>query len=392
MISFVQKGIIVARTIVDIHVLQTVPPSNLNRDDTGSPKSAVYGGVRRARVSSQAWKRATRDAFEHLLDRDELGVRTKRVVELVGEEITRQAPSLADRAGELATVVLKAARIEIKPARKKDAPDESGYLLFLSRRQIAGLAELAIGAAREAEDGKVAIAAKEAKARADREHSVDVALFGRMVADQTDLNVEAACQVAHALSVHAVANEYDYFTAVDDHKKADEDEDAGAGMIGTVEFNSSTLYRYATVDVDHLQTNLGDLDATRRAVEAFTRAFVSSMPTGKQNTFANRTLPDAVLVIVRQTQPINLVGAFEDAVSEDEKGGRITAAIQRLATHAAELHPAFDETPVTVWAFGAGDRVDPLAELGQRSTFDTTIRALGELVADRLTDQPVGTP
>jgi CRISPR system Cascade subunit CasC len=376
------------RTIVDIHVIQTVPPSNLNRDDTGSPKSAVYGGVRRARVSSQAWKRATRDAFDGLLDRDKLGVRTKRVVELVGEEITRQAPELADRAGELATAVLKAAGIELKEARKKDAPEESKFLLFLSNRQVDGLAELAIAAAKEAVDGKLAIASKEAKARADREHSVDVSLFGRMVADQTDLNVEAAAQVAHALSVHPVANEYDYFTAVDDHKKADDEEDAGAGMIGTVEFNSSTLYRYATVDVDQLHGNLGNPDATRRAVEAFTRAFVSSMPTGKQNTFANRTLPDAVLVIVRENQSINLVGAFEDPVGEEEKGGRISAAIQRLATHATELHTAFDETPVTSWAFGGGDRVDPLAELGQRSTFEPTVHALGELVADRLAGTP----
>lgn len=380
------------RTIVDIHVLQTVPPSNINRDDTGSPKTAVYGGVRRARVSSQAWKRATRDAFNHLLDRDELGVRTKRVVELLGEEITRQEPALADRSAELATAVLKAAGIDIKPARKKDAPEESGFLLFLSRRQVAGLAELAIDTARAAdtagdtagEGGEVKVASKEAKARADRDHSVDVALFGRMVANQTDLNVEAAAQVAHALSVHPVANEYDYFTAVDDHKRADNEEDAGAGMIGTVEFNSSTLYRYATVDVNHLLANLGDPDATRRAVEAFTRAFISSMPTGKQNTFANRTLPDAVLVVVRETQPINLVGAFEDAIPDEQKGGRIAAAITRLADHATELHTAFDETPVTAWTFGGGDRVDPLTELGQRATFDTTVGSLGELVATRL--------
>jgi CRISPR system Cascade subunit CasC len=375
------------RTIVDIHVIQTVPPSNLNRDDTGSPKSAVYGGVRRARVSSQAWKRATRDAFDGLLDRDELGVRTKRVVELVGEEIAAQDPSLAGRAGELAVEVLTKAGIKLTAARKKDAPEESGYLLFLSHRQVASLAELAIAAAHD--DSQVTIDSKEAKARADQKHSVDVALFGRMVADQTDLNVEAACQVAHALSVHAVTNEYDYFTAVDDHKKADDEEDAGAGMIGTVEFNSSTLYRYATIDVDQLRDNLGDSDATRRAVEAFTRAFVSSMPTGKQNTFANRTLPDAVFVVVRESQPINLVGAFEDAITDEQKGGRIAAAIHRLATHATELHTAFDETPVTSWAFGGGDRMDPLTELGQRSTFDTTVRALGELAADRLTAEPV---
>ena len=373
-----------ARTIVDIHVIQTVPPSNINRDDTGSPKTAVYGGVRRARVSSQAWKRAAREAFEGMLDREQLGVRTKKVVELVAEEITSQAPDLADRAVELAEAVLVAAKIKLSKARKENALQESGYLLFLSHRQVSNLAELAVTAARAAGEGKLVINAGEAKARADQEHSVDVALFGRMVADDTDLNVDAAAQVAHALSVHQVATEYDYFTAVDDSKKGREEEDAGAGMIGTVEFNSSTLYRYATVDVDRLQENLGDAEATRRAVEAFLRAFVVSMPTGKQNTFANRTLPDAVLVVARETQPVNLVGAFEEAVGENEKDGRIGGSIRRLAEHALELHEAFSEKPVAAWVFGAGKRLAPLEQLAERVSIDGAVAAVGELVGERL--------
>ena len=375
------------RTIIDIHVIQTVPPSNLNRDDTGSPKTAIYGGQRRARVSSQAWKRATRDAFEQLLDPTELGVRTKRVVELLADEITAQNAELADRAAELAVGVLTAAGIKTSAPRKADALHESGYLLFLSRRQVQNLAELAVDTVRDAADGKIEFDKKEARARADREHSVDVSLFGRMVADATDLNVDAAAQVAHALSVHAVDNEYDYFTAVDDHKNADEAEDAGAGMIGTVEFNSSTLYRYATIDVNRLQDNLGDAEATRRAVEAFVRAFVASMPTGKQNTFANRTLPDAVLVVARESQSINLVGAFEDAI--ESQTGRIAETVQRLTDHTRDLHQAFDEQPVAAWVFGVGDKkIAPLAELAQRSTFDTTVTEVGALVAGRLAAQP----
>jgi CRISPR system Cascade subunit CasC len=155
-----------------------------------------------------------------------------------------------------------------------------------------------------------------------------------------------------------VANEYDYFTAIDDHKDDDEEEDAGAGMIGTVEFNSSTLYRYADVDVDRLRDNLGDGDVTRRAVEAFVRSFVLSMPSGKQNTFANRTLPDAVFVVVRETQPVNLVGAFEVAV--DQTSGRLAEAVRMLGKHAVEQHAAFDETPVASWCVGGSDAVEPL--------------------------------
>ena len=371
------------RTIVDIHVLQTVPPSNLNRDDTGSPKTARYGGVVRARVSSQSWKRATRTAFADLLDRSELGVRSKRLVELIGERILAQEPALVpERAHELAGAVLAGLGIKTSvPKGKKDVPEESGYLVFFSDRQLTGLAELAVHAGKEAGEGKVTVDKKAAKARADTEHSVDVALFGRMIADDTDLNVDAAAQVAHALSVHAVENEYDYFTAVDDHKKADDEEDAGAGMIGTVEFNSATLYRYATVDVDRLRENLGDDTATRRAVEAFLRAFALSMPTGKQNTFANRTLPDAVLVVLRETQPVNLVGAFEEPI---ESGARIPTAISRLAAHAVELHEAFAETPVAAWTVGPGERLGPLTEIAQRADIDTTVAAVGAAVAARL--------
>jgi CRISPR system Cascade subunit CasC len=367
------------RTIVDLHVLQTVPPSNLNRDDTGSPKTAQFGGVRRARVSSQAWKRATRTTFNSILDRSELGVRSKRLIELLSEEIATIDPSVGEPTRQqLAKSVLGAVEIKVgTPKGKKDVPEESAYLVFFSRRQIAGLAELAVQAFRAGNDVNKA----EARARANTEHSVDVALFGRMVADVTDLNVDAAAQVAHAVSVHAVDNEYDYFTAVDDHKQDDVEEDAGAGMIGTVEFNSSTLYRYATVGVDRLHDTLGDSKATRRAVEAFARAFTLSMPTGKQNTFANRTLPDAVLIVLRETQPINLVGAFEEAIAEPS---RIPVAIERLARHAVEVQETYGETPVAAWTYGPGKRLDPLAAIADRVTADTAITALGDAVAARV--------
>ncbi len=266
------------RQFIDIHILQTVPPSNLNRDDTGSPKTAYYGGVRRSRVSSQSWKRATRKSFDDVLAKDKLGVRTKHVVALVADRIKAKASDLAG-AEDHAGLALKAAGITLaKPRVRKDAPadapepvEQSGYLLFLSSSQIDQLADLAIAAARNG--GKVD--AKKARAAADSNHSVDVSLFGRMVADATDLNVDAAAQVAHALSVHAVENEFDYFTAVDD--RAPED-NAGAGMIGTVEFNSATLYRYATINVEALRSNLGDATATVEAVRAFIKRSPPACP------------------------------------------------------------------------------------------------------------------
>lgn len=367
-----------SRTIVDVHVLQTVPPSNLNRDDTGSPKTATYGGVRRARVSSQAWKRATRNVFAEYLDDADLGVRTKQVVELLGQRITALSPELDTQAAEKAAAqTLEAAGIKVKEPSKGATP-ESGYLLFLSALQIESLARLSAESAGGKPDPR------EAKALIKGKNSIDLSLFGRMVADVTDLNVDAACQVAHALSTHQVDTEYDYFTAVDDHKAADPSEDAGAGMIGTVEFNSATLYRYATIDVNRLLDNLGDAEAADRAVGAFLKAFIRSMPTGKQNTFANRTLPDAVMIAVRDDQPISFVGAFEEPVRDTLEGGRVRRSIERLSEHAQAVAQAYGGEPIQAWVVGVGSSAETLGALGERVGLDDAIRGATALVRDRL--------
>ncbi|MFD7161748.1 type I-E CRISPR-associated protein Cas7/Cse4/CasC [Kribbella sp. NPDC059898] len=369
------------RLFVDIHVLQTVPPSNINRDDTGSPKTAVYGGVRRARVSSQAWKRATRVAFADQFDAADLGVRTKRAVQLLADAIADHSPALTDRAVQLATDALEAAGLKIAPAKKaKEAPGEVGYLVFLSRSQIQNLADAAISAA-SADDPRKAMRAAKIKQFVDTDHSVDIALFGRMVTDQKDLSVDAAAQVAHAISVHPVETEFDYFTAVDDQNTAEE---SGAGMLGTVEFNSSTLYRYATVNVTQLLQNLGSPSATTRAVEAFVDCFVRSMPTGKQNAFGNRTLPEAVVVLVRDTQPINLAGAFETPVREMAAEGRVKRAAEALRSEALETQRAFGETPVAGWVTRVGSDTEALDELGGNVPLPQLVHGLGELVASRI--------
>ncbi|WP_166844621.1 type I-E CRISPR-associated protein Cas7/Cse4/CasC [Isoptericola sp. BMS4] len=369
-----------SRTIVDVHILQSVPPSNLNRDDTGSPKSATYGGVRRARVSSQAWKRATRFAFRDQVDPEEFGVRTKRVVELLAGRVHELDADVAEP-DAAALSVLTAAGIKVKePRGKKDAPAESGYLLFLSAQQVDALARLAVDAARsgDAPDKKMAQSLIKGK------NSVDLALFGRMVADVTDLNVDASCQVAHALSTHAVDTEYDYFTAVDDHKSDDAEEDAGAGMIGTVEFNSATLYRYATVDVDLLAGNIGSAAATERAVRVFLDAFAKSMPTGKQNTFANRTLPDAVVLSVRDDQPVNYVGAFEEPVVTGAGKGRMAESARRLARYADDVETAYGSAPLRTWVVAVGGAKDQLAGFGETSGFEDAVVGVSGLVAERL--------
>ena len=369
-------------TYVDIHVIQSLPPSCVNRDDSGSPKSAVYGGVRRLRVSSQSWKRAARLYFNNLLDASDVGVRTKRVAELLAARITEDAPDLAESAPNLVGEVFKAAKIKLSAPRKKDGPLESGYLLFLSTSQIARLAELAIAAAR----GGEALDAKAVKKIFKEAHAVDIALFGRMVADNTDLNIDAACQVAHAISTHAAENEYDFFTAVDDEKSRSEEEDAGAGMMGTVEFSSATMYRYATVNIDMLRHNLGDGQAGLRALEVFIRGFCLSMPTGKQNTFANRTVPEAVVVAVREDQPVSLVGAFEEAVPADAARGYVARSVEALARHAATIEDNYGLEPLRSFVVALTDS-NAVASLGERVSFKDLPERVREVVAPRLPGQ-----
>ncbi|MFF5407831.1 type I-E CRISPR-associated protein Cas7/Cse4/CasC [Streptomyces misionensis] len=391
------------RIFLDVHALQTVPPSNLNRDDTGAPKSAVYGGVPRARVSSQAWKRAIRTYFkdEHLLDPSELGVRTKKIVEAVAARITALDPSLTgENVLRIADETVKAAGLKTEvPKRKADAAKDgepepapqSKYLVFLSTRQLDGLARLALeGAA----DITAFLKAKENKGRAkqiaDTHHSVDIALFGRMVADDADINVDAAVQVAHAISVHRVENESDYYTAVDDENTAAE---TGAGMIGTVDFNSATLYRYAALGVHQLAANLGHglrddeprTDPVRRAVEAFVHGFIASLPTGKINTFGHHTLPDAVIVKLRTTRPVSFVAAFEDPV-RGEEGGHVREASERLAEYIPDIERAYggEDTTLT-WVLRVGPNTHKLANAGtEADNLGELLTAVGQAVAERL--------
>ena len=371
-------------TYVDIHIIQNLPPSCVNRDDSGSPKSAIYGGVRRLRVSSQSWKRAARLYFDDLLDASDVGVRTKRVAGVLAAKIAEDAPELTESALSLAEGVFKTAKIKISPPRgKKNAPQESGYLMFLSAGQIGRLAELAITSAR----GGEALDARTVKKIFKEAHAVDIALFGRMVADDTDLNVDAACQVAHAISTHAAENEYDFFTAVDDEKsRSEEEEDAGAGMMGTVEFSSATMYRYATVNLDMLVKNLGDGEAALRALEVFIKGFCLSMPTGKQNTFANRTVPETVVVSVREDQPVSLVGAFEKPIPQDADHGYVDRSVESLVRYSSTIEENYGLRPLASLVVALQDS-EAVSSVGERVSFADLPGRVRDIVAPRVPGQ-----
>ena len=353
---------------VDFHVLQNVPPSCLNRDDTGSPKSAVYGGVRRARISSQAWKRAMRLMFLDYFDPSELGSRTKLVFDLVAEEIQNLRPdtSFEEAMAKAKTVLDKAT---VKASKTKGEENKLAALFFIGAQQAKNLASLAAGEA-EASEKEILDALK-------KNNAVDVALFGRMVADNPLINCDASAQVAHAISTHKVDNEYDFFTAVDDLAPEDT---TGAGHMGTVEYHSATMYRYATVAAHNLYEQLGsDADALSKTIREFARAFVCSLPSGKQNTFAANTVPDAVFIALRTDRPLSIASAFETPVSSKGGiGGFLPASAQALEKYALDVYrDGFCLRPAK--SYIAGRYLD---NLGERLPFDELIEALGADAAE----------
>lgn len=363
-------------TFIDIHALQTIPPSNINRDDTGSPKSAFFGGVQRQRVSSQAWKSVIRRYFESHLDRSKLGVRTRLIADEVVARILSSAPEFdADSAEDAVVQAFTAVGTPKKHVKlEKQEGDKrisdravSNAALFLSNQQIDKLAQAII----EANGEK--IPPKQVKEILNTEHGIEIALFGRMVAEAADFNVDAACQVAHALSVHGSEPDFDYYTAVDDVVRASDDA-TGAGMIGTVEMASSTFYRYANINLDALNANLGDASVSVEATLAFVRAFIETMPTGKQNSFAARTLPDAVIVTVRNDRPISYVNAFEKAITEVE--GRRLAAARALASEAKNIEEVYGYEPVASYVLALGDLKEELAGLGESVTLKGLLESL----------------
>lgn len=387
-----------ANLYVDIHVLQIIPPSCVNRDDTGSPKTAFFGGVPRARVSSQCWKNAIRNMFRDILPKEDIGIRTKHLIELISKEIRLNSDNITNEEGDkLADGVLKIIGEKGLTMDEKN-PILNKTLFFISQAQVKSIAEslskpdikrgLELKLLKKGDSSKEKKAAKKASEDKEKEKeekklineaenvisnalriapSIDIALFGRMVAEAPSLNTDACCQVAHSISTHKVNNEFDYFTAQDDCSPAD---NAGAGMIGTVEYNSSTLYRYATIAVHALKDNLEE--NTVEAVKAFVDAFIRAMPTGKINTFANRTLPSAVMVTIREDQPINLVGAFEKPVKSGDNG-YVESSCKALVAHAKATYRDWLPEPRKCFVIGEGFK-----ELGDAVTLKELLNRLGD--------------
>lgn len=292
-------------TRIEYHILQSFPVTCLNRDDSGAPKSAMVGGTVRARVSSQCWKRQVRLAMQELGIK--LGIRTKKI-----EDLFVQVSKKQDVSEERA----RACGNEIAKFFNGDT------LLFISEGEMEAFVTYA--AEREFDVGKLQVKelSKVAKqALNPRLDALDIALFGRMVANAAEMNVEAAASFAHAISTHEVTNELEFFTALDDLQ-----EEPGSAHMGNLEYNSATYYRYVSLDLGQLAQTLGEEDL-KKAIEVFTKALFVAVPGARQSTQSGYSPWEFARVIVGKGQRLQV--PFERAVAA--KGhGYVQPSIQEL--------------------------------------------------------------
>ena len=340
---------------IEIHTIQNFAPSNLNRDDTGSPKDCEFGGHRRARVSSQCWKRAVREYFsqEQLIPEAQRGVRTKKLVGkvaalLIGCNNERKPEEVT----AVAAAVVEALGVGFDAKSKEEK--KTSVLLFLGNDQIEALASLCdqhwdqILAEAKKEKKKIKSALPKdlissLRSSLQGSRAADLALFGRMIAEDPGLNVDAACQVAHALSTHRVAPEFDYYTAVDDLGREDE---TGAGMVGTQEFNSACFYRYANIDFRQLQSNLqDDRELALAGTRAFLESFIMAIPKAKQNSTAAQNLPSFVMIVVRNKGLASLANAFARPV-DGRNAGLTVNSVEALASYWGKLKGMYGDNGI----------------------------------------------
>lgn len=327
--------------ILELHLIQNFAPSNLNRSDTGSPKDCTFGSFRRARISSQCFKRAMRweSNFQKVLRENGGSVRTRRLIIEIAKQIASDGKEL-EKVIKLVSEVFKEGGIE-RPEKGEEGEKENTKLVFfMNRKTIEEMAQKLKDQWDNLtnKETKDAVIKELGELLAESVKSPDIALFGRMVEidskkpfGKINLGVDGSSQVAHAISTHKVGIEFDFFTAVDDLLETGE---VGAGMLGTVEFNSACFYRYLNVDVGLLEKNLkDDKDLTKATIEAFIRSAIEAIPTGKQNSFATFEKPSFVLAVVRDAAKNSLANAFEKPVRATEKKGLVENSIEKFAEH-----------------------------------------------------------
>lgn len=308
---------------IQLHILTSYPPSNLNRDDTGRPKTALVGDCTRLRISSQSLKRAwrTSDVFESNL-KGHIGTRTKEMGISVYQSLSKQGIS-EKNAREWAKLI--ASQFGKLKSEKKTENNEDLHveqLVHFSPEEEQAIDELVAKLVQTSN----APSEDDLKLLRKQHTAVDIAMFGRMLASSPEFNTEAAVQVAHAITVHKAAVEDDYFIAVDDLNNGETDR--GAAHIGEFGFGAGVFYLYLCINRELLQKNLGgDVVLTQQALNALLSAVTKVSPTGKQNSFASRAYAGFVLAEKGDQQPRSLAQAFLKPIKDQDTLSRAIAEL-----------------------------------------------------------------
>ncbi|WP_331758177.1 type I-E CRISPR-associated protein Cas7/Cse4/CasC [Streptomyces anulatus] len=373
---------------VDIHVVQPVPYANLNRDDTNSVKTMLYGDALRTRISSQSWKRAIREHFQEALG--DSALRTRRIGERVAEALRDRGwdEALAGRAG---AHVAAGSSIKWEVAKGKDKQPITNKvltnaLIYLPEdavEELADIAEAHKDALTTDFTGKGKTKPESAlKGKIDKillKRNGVINLFGRMLAEVDQAGVDGAVQVAHAFTTHTTEVELDYFAAVDDVTATKGDE-TGSGHMGTAEFSTGTLYRFATIDLQELTKNLSDdndiaVNAARELAAQFLLSFIESLPQAKKNSTAPHSLPHLVHVAVRSDRPLSFATAFEEPVRSAQHGGYVARSVEGIDAYAKAANTLLGPSRV-LHAAHASLHFDKLEHLGERhASFEALVTA-----------------
>lgn len=331
--------------LIELHLLQSFPATCLNRDDVGAPKSILFGGVNRARVSSQCWKRAIRQIAATNAPKAFAGIRGHYHAESLEKELIVlgvDAETAKNTAREMMTAY----------GEKGKKEGQTSVALYFSPTEIKAIAtelKISLDKASETQKGKKesGIVNKSALSKAIKNtppHDLaDIAVMGRMVAADHSLMLEGAGMFSHAISTHAVANEVDFFSAVDDTKPFDT---TGAGHLGTLEMNSACYYRYIGLNVDLLfdEAHLGKLGPNERkaVLDVFLQAVIEAVPGARKNSIFGFTRPQYVLGLVRSGQPLSLVNAFETPVKAEKQSGYVAPSISAIEKHWNSLKTEYE--------------------------------------------------
>lgn len=337
---------------IQLHLLTSYPPSNLNRDDLGRPKTAVMGGKTRLRISSQSLKRAWRmsDVFEEALG-DHIGTRTKRMGLKIYNSLLGKGVSEKNAMDWAKKIVKVFGTLKEHTKKEKESiatlPEDERKKKEMEELEIKQLAHFS-PEEKEAINALIDKLAQsgngpdkdDLKLLTHRNSAVDINMFGRMLADSPAFKVEAAVQVAHAITVHEVAVEDDYFTAVDDLNEGEED--MGAGHIGETEFAAGVYYLYVCINKNLLVENLnGNKELADKTVAALVEATAKVAPTGKQNSFASRAYASYIMAEKGDQQPRSLSVAYLKPVSGDNGSGVMAVAIRELEENRSRMEKVY---------------------------------------------------